>query len=374
MIKTVVVKKFSERNREKMNDLLWSIDPGDKRPGTWWWWFWIFFMENKDNPSKPKQLMVLWSTKNEREIKCNNLSLKLDNEIRVGGKKSVFDGVVAAWYFDGKKMHEDFVLEQCNIELNKKPYSLVSNSKNKTCFYEKDCGFAVQVNKGKKEFAFNSSFGSEEATQPTLSKHSYLNGVFEHKVLRASRLNLDGYIKTGGVKEKVRGTSYFQKVVINTPAFPWYWGIFHFSDGSVLSYFNPHFGTAMLKDNLFKWLISEGNVSLKKGIYFFNKKTGQTHLFNIIQIKRKTRGALPSFKVSGKNEESKISFTVNCYSSATWKFEKKFLGLTRMRLKYNEYPATITSFNLQDSQGKIVSLKELGTGVGNAEHTWGLLI
>jgi len=369
------VKKFSEKERKKLHEQIWGINLGDKRPGTWWWWFWIFFIENKENPGKPKQFMVLWSTKNENKIKCNNLSIKSNNEIVIGDKKSLFDGVTAAWYFDGKKMHEDFILEQCNIELNKKPYSLISNSKNKASFREKDGCFVVQINKGKNEFVFNSSLGKEKATQPTNSKHRYLNGVFEHSVLRANRLNLTGYTNYNGTREEINGTSYFQKVVVNAPAFPWYWGIFHFNDGSVLSYFNPHFGAAMLKDNLFKWFIHEGNISLKKGIYFFNKKTGKTHLFKRIKIKKKIAGKTPVFEVSAENNNSKISFTANCYSSAAWKFEKKFLGLTPMRLKYNEYPATITSFNLQNTQGKkIVSLKELGAGVGNVEHTWGLLV
>ena len=370
------VKKISEKERNTLYERIWEIDLDDKRPGTWWWWFWIFFIENKDNQSKPQQLMILWSTKNDSKIKCNNLNLKLDNEIKVQKNKSTFNGAVATWYFDGKKMHENHILENCDITLNKKPYALVSESKNKTLFCEKNNKFVVQINKGKTEFVFNSEIeANNEFVTPTLTQNNYLKGTFSHKVLRMPRLDFKGIIKNQEKEQNIRGTAYFQQVVVNSPLFPWYWGIFHFGNGSIVSYFNPHIGTAMLKDNLTKTLLSNGNISLKKGIYFFDKKAKKLHLFKNIKIKKQTNQKnQPVFKISGENKDTKISFTVDCYANAFWKFEKKFLGIVKMRLKYNEYPAQITQFNLQDKQGKtLAALKDLGTGIGNAEHSWGLL-
>jgi len=376
LVKTKI-EKISEKERNNLYERIWEIDLKDKKPGTWWWWFWVFFIENKNPQNEPEQLMILWSTKNDKEIKCNDKVLKFDNTIKVQKNKRIFDGAVAAWHFDGKKMHENFILEQCNLSLNKKPYSLISDSKKKTSFYEKNNKFIVNINTNEKEFIFNSEIkDNNKALAPTNTESNYIKNRFGIKVLRIPKLDFDGIIKNSKQEQNIKGTAYFQKVTVNTPSVPWYWGIFHFEDGSIVSYFNPHIGTAILKDNLTKSCFTKGNISLKKGIYFFDKKSGELHLFKNIKIKKETNEKnQPVFKISGKNKNTKIFFTIDCYSNAVWEFEKKFLKLFKTKLKYNEYPAKVTHFNLQDKQGKtLASLENLGKGIGNAEHSWGVLL
>ncbi len=368
------VKKSKEK---KITEKIWEIDLKDKRAGTWWWWFWVFFIENKNNKGLPQQLMILWSTKNEKEINCNDRLLKINTEINVHKNKSFFDGTAAAWFFDGKKMHENFILEQGEITLTKKPASLISNSKNKTSFYEEKDKFIVKINKEDNKFVFNLKLeDNNKFVAPIIKKSSYFRGAFGHEVLRIPRLSFTGAIKNKEKKQNINGTAYFQKVIVNAPVSPWYWGIFHFNKGSILSYFNPHIGTAVLKDNLTKKLLSKGNISVKQTAYFFDKKTMKRYDFEKIKIKKETnKQNQPVFKVSAENKDFKLLFTVDCYADAFWKFEKKFLGLIRMRLKYNEYPAKIIQFSLQDKQGnQLVTIKDLGIGIGNAEHSWGALI
>ena len=72
----------------------------EPRPrGAWWWWFWLFFFNNPKNPAKPRQLMILWSSKNVKKISCNDLQINLTHP----DDRSNLDGAVAAWYYDGKR-------------------------------------------------------------------------------------------------------------------------------------------------------------------------------------------------------------------------------------------------------------------------------
>jgi hypothetical protein len=308
--------------------------------GAWWWWFWLFFFDNPKNPKEPRQLMILWSTKNVREIKCNGLDIKLTRS----SDRSNLDGVVAAWYFDGEKMHHDFLLEQCRLLITEK--SISSGSAVPASFSVEKNISEVKIGS---EFHFIAELEQSEPGATTYSSNRYL-GSLGYNIIRTNRLGLKGTVG----KEKISGTAYFQRVFVNAPSPSWYWGIFHFENGGVLSYFNPHlFGK-----------------SLKKDIYFFNGE--KTHAFRTIKVTPSGEG-LPSFKVSGENEHGKIAFTVRSYSHSSWTFRKKTLGIIPNKLVYNEYPAVISEFELE-SEGEKTTLKQLGKSVGNAEHTTGFLL
>ncbi len=308
--------------------------------GAWWWWFWLFFFNNPKNPEKPRQLMILWSTKNVREIQCNGLHIRLTGSNDRGN----LDGAVAAWYFDGEKMHHNFLLEQCKISISEKKLS--SDSRVPT-------SFSVGKNSGEvkigNEFHFTAESQNSESDVATYSSNTFV-GNLGYSIIRQNRFGLKGTVG----KEQVLGTAYFQRVFVNAPSPSWYWGIFHFENGAVLSYFNPHmFGK-----------------SIKKDISFFDGE--KNHNFHVIKISP-SGGNIPSFLVSGANEQEKIAFRVDSYSHSSWTFKKKTLGVIPNKLVYNEYPAVISEFELE-SEGKKTTLKQLGKSIGNAEHTTGFLL
>ena len=75
------------------------------------------------------------------------------------------------------------------------------------------------------------------------------------------------------------------------------------------------------------------------------------------------------------NKEKIIEFLVETYSRTTWKFRKKKFGFIPVKFDYKQYPAKITSFKFKDSQNNLTfSEKDLGIGIGNAEHSTGILI
>ncbi len=309
--------------------------------GAWLWWFWLFFIKSTKN-TKPRQLIILWSTKNEKRIDCNHLSFRFKQPIN----KTKFDGSIAAWYFDGKQMHHNFLLEQCNLKLSDKKLS--SDSTTTTSY---------SVNKTKNIIKIGEDF---EFTAELGNKHNFLKPYYSslkyfgkgYSIIRVNRMKLTGKIKN----EKITGSAYLQRVYINSPTVPWYWGVFHFDNGSVLIYFNPNLA----------------GKSIKRQISFFD--SNKLYKFKKMKVKR-IKGKLPVFEISGENKREKIDFKVNPYTHSSWTFKKKVFGILPIKMIYNEYPATISGLCLTDKKtGKNLLIKGLGNNIGNAEHTTGILV
>ena len=310
--------------------------------GAWWWWFWLFFFNNPKNPDKPRQLMILWSTKNERVINCNNLKINIKLPI----DKKNMDGAVCAWYFDGEKMHHNFLLEQCNINMTDK--ELLTDSTIPTSF---------TVNKNKNiikignDFEFIAESGNKHPfVMPTYHSHTYF-GNKGYSIIKLNHLNLNGKVNN----KRIHGSAYFQRVFVTAPSPSWYWGIFHFEKGGILTYFNPS-------------LLGK---SIKKDVSFFDGT--KMHKFADINVK-KLKGNLHTFVVSCKNDSERMKFVVKPYSHSSWTFKKRSLGFIPKKLVYREYPAVISNLEFENKKtGEKIMLENLGKSIGNAEYTTGFL-
>ncbi len=339
----ISMKPQSKPNLIDLEQKVFDIKNEPMPRGAWWWWFWLFFFNNPKNPEKPRQLMILWSTKNVRELNCNNLKIKLNHS----QDRSKLDGVVAAWYFDGEKMHHNFLLGQCDINVSDKELS--SDSTMPTSFSINKTKSTVKIGN---DFEFIAEAVNKHIfTMPTYHPNTYFGNI-GYATIRLNHLKLSGKIKN----EPIHGSAYFQRVFVNAPIIPWYWGIFHFENGGILSYFDPY-------------LLGK---SFKNGISFFDGN--EMHDFSDMNVKR-SGGDIPTFTVTGKNEHVKINFTVDCYSYTPWIFRGKALGIIPSKLIYNEYPAVISDLKLTNKKtGKKITLEDLGKSIGNAEHTTGLLL
>jgi hypothetical protein len=334
-----------KRNAEliKLERKVFDIQNEPMPRGAWWWWFWLFFFDNPENPATPRQLMILWSTKNVREIECNDLKIRLNHPM----DRSNLDGAVAAWYFDGETMHHNFLLEQCSLQVSDR--GLSSDSSTPTSFAINKTENTVQIGD---DFEFSAKAGNDhDFTLPTYRSHTYL-GNMGYSIIRLNHLDLGGRLKT----EPIQGSAYFQRVFVTAPAIPWYWGIFHFENGGVLTYFRPY-------------LLGK---AVKKEISFFDGSN--LHEFIDLNV-AVSGGKIPTFTVSGENEHETIHFVVQSYSHSSWTFRRRVLGIIPTNLTYNEYPAFISDLKLANKQtGETITAEDLGTSVGNAEHTTGLLL
>ena len=311
------------------------------KKGAWLWWFWLFYIKTPKS-KKPRQLMILWSSKNNPIVECNGVTVTCRQPIN----KSKFDGTVAAWYFDGKKMHHNFIMEQCNLRVSDTKIS--SDTKIPTSYQVNKTSNIIKIGNDFKFIAKRK--GDHSFLKPIKSHIEYLGKGYS--IIRVNKMDLTGTIKN----EKITGTAYLQRVYVNSPTVPWYWGLFHFDNGGVILYFNPRIA----------------GKSIKKQLYFFDSK--KLYKFKKMKVKR-IEGKLPIFEVSGESNQEKISFKVNPYSHSSWTLKRKVLGFLPSNMNYNEYPSTISDLSLTDRKsGKNILIKGLGSNVGNAEHTTGVLL
>lgn len=338
---------------------LWSIDTHDAKPSTWWWWFWLFFIKDKQERENPRQLMILWSTKNCQRIKVNGLDVALNHDLlaQAGNK---FHGAVASWYYDGKDMHEDFVLKECNLSLAGNGIESDAGTYSSTISTSPISGdrYLTKIKQGSTDMRFTATPTQNDFAKPTNMKNTFFK-KFDFKFFGINHFGLDGEIDG----EKIGGSAYLQKVQVNAPSPPWLWGVAHFESGAGLTYFTPYLGTAIFNKHKDSRL-DQIKFPIKREIDFFDGK--KSHLFNKARIREIQGGETPAWQVSSKQGPG-IKFTVETYAHACWRFEEK--KILRNVLHYNEYPMRITEFKMGD-----LSLDDLGPNMGNAEHTWGRLL
>ena len=163
-----------------------------------------------------------------------------------------------------------------------------------------------------------------------------------------------------------------QNICINTPAFPWLWGVFHKDDGSYLTYFSTFMGLYMLRQK------SECKPEWDNRFKFLNKNLNYTPFgedtirFKNIKYKviRDGRG-LPEFEVFGKLGNQKLKVRLKTLAKCTLTLErKKFL---KSKFFYNEYPSVVVKLEYTDKNGN----KHIDDGsewTGNCEYSWGLFL
>ncbi len=308
----------------------------------WLWWFWLFFMDPMEEDGIPRQVGILWSTKNDGGLKCNGKVMGVDEPLRDDG---FMHGGVAAWYYDGSRMKHEILLDQVKIDLGSTGLKTESPH---TAFRIVDGSFHVVMNENM-EFRAEILDNEHEFVWPWEKAHKWLG--YGYEMTGINRMDLTA--KMDG--ETIGGSCYFQKVLLGAPAVPWYWGIFHFRNEACLTYFNPRiFGK-----------------SVKKDVSFYDGK--ELHRFGGINVE-KVEGDLPVFHVRTEENGKSLEFSVEPYSKTVWKFRKKKWGFIPVRFDYGQFPALLTRIRFEDkNKGKELTEQDLGVGIGNAEDSRGVL-
>ena len=85
----------------------------------------------------------------------------------------------------------------------------------------------------------------------------------------------------------VTGTAYFQKVCVQAPSVPWYWGVLHFSDGSYLDWFLPHLATTILSRDPKAWKRRDvTHVAVSQGGLFHDAQNGRSERFKRVTVEK----------------------------------------------------------------------------------------
>ena len=96
---------------------LWKIQNiPPKQHLTWDWWWWLVMLDDEEENPAGKQLMVLWSTKDNPMVKVNEHEWKpVGRPAFDSDGATAMEGMVAAWWYDGQEMLEPLILEESRI-------------------------------------------------------------------------------------------------------------------------------------------------------------------------------------------------------------------------------------------------------------------
>jgi len=369
---------MAHQNREGLIRSIWQPPQEWKTPGAWLWWFWLFFIhdENTKKTGKCRQLMILWSIKKDGGIMCNSLDIRQPRQIesRADGTFRL-NGAAAAWYFDGEKMHEDFVLETTQMSLDPRGSSLSAPGKTPSSFFMRGGDFVTKIKSGGHEFEFvarqkdlHASVGPTHGTTP-LPAGMLIEGT------RIETLGLSGTEARNGRKRALSGTAYFQKILLAAPPPQWYWGLYHFPDGSFFTYMVPYAGRATLADNAWQGArLKKPSFPIKQDVFLYHASSKRVFEGSRLTVVPGKIAGTENYQhaLSGGGAGFTITATARAYSHACWSFRKKIGALpARSNFRYNEYPAVLESLALTTSSGEVISLRN---GWGNMENSWGFII
>jgi len=366
----------------ELESQMWQLPTSHKMPRlTWWWWFWLFFIKNEENLSQPKQLMILWSTKNCSFIEVNDYQWSRKGGIHTSGNQTVFDGMACSWYYDGEKMHHPFTFHRKWFESSFEP-GILDDGKLAPLH-----GKNLTFQGNKREYSLYLASKNARTTLDLRMKSEGKLSRYEHSanswyrnfgfdILKLKRMKLGGRINGPNGPENVEGTAYFQKVMVNAPAPPWYWSTVHFDDGSYLQYFMPHLGFPIFRrhdthrsgfDKYVKFLSTTMD--------YYDSVDGRMHKFKKVAMNKYiSSNGWPVFKLQAKSRNKSIDITLDTYSGAAWQFHQPLLfSFMKSYLCYYEYPAIVTQFRFKDGSDTVRRLRDHGGGYGNCEHSWGLL-
>ena len=373
---------------------------------TWDWWWWLLMLDDDEGTPSGKQLMVLWSTKDNPKVMVSGTEWTpkgrpgFDND---GGIS--LDGMVCAWWFDGKRMYEPYIKRKCRmIVVDDKHPSWPGNVSNLGAgggavvpLTEMDMSMGLKsdlsqfwLNLHTDEFPKDSNVPKKMEFSLTpwnkamsTARHATATYAMDmgYDILRLHGCKASGMLDN----EPVTGTAYFQKVCVQAPSVPWYWGMLHLSDGSYIDWFLPHLSMTISSRDNQPWRKRDlGHMSLSQGGLFHDSLSGNSIPFDKVRIEKYAtesvegeHGAnpgsnLPGFNVEMWTDSVRINLDVVAIDRAHWAFEQPTIGGLVSNFTYNEYPLKVVSLSIADEQGNR-TLGDYDWVRGNAEHSWGIL-
>lgn len=367
---------------------------------TWDWWWWIVMWPSKKFPGRSEQLMVLWSTKETSSILVNGNPWEAASKPNSNEKNLLtLPGMTCGWYFDGEKMYEPIVFNKERIvSISSKHDGWNSNSDfggavitlteqlmstglsdNREKFWiriESDEN-AVKVGAPKK-FEIEMKPWNAALSKAKKSFQQYRNNL-GYDIIRIHGCKAKGIYDN----EIFEGSAYLQKVRVQAPTIPWYWGFLHFSDGSYIDWFIPHISPLMLSSSDKPWQFRDSfEIPLSKAALFHDANRKRSEKFKNLKLKKiksnysveknNKKEALPRFEIEMWNGRTMIVLTLDAVSRAYWSFDQPTRGGMISHLCYNEYPLKVVGIAIEDEMG-IRTIDDWDWIHGNAEHSWGIL-
>ena len=373
---------------------------------TWDWWWWLLMLDDEDGNPSGKQLMVLWSTKDNPKVMVSGTEWTPKGRPGFDADGGIsLDGMVCAWWFDGKRMYEPYIKKKCRMIVidDEHPAWPTQNSKSGAGggavvpLTDEDMSMGLKSDLSEFWLKLNTDEFPNEASVPrqmdfkltpwneamSTARHATATYAMDmgYDILRLHGCKVDGHLDD----QEISGTAYFQKVCVQAPSVPWYWGMLHLSDGSYIDWFLPHLSLTVTSRDNEPWKKRDlGHMSLSQGGLFHDAVSGQSIPFSNVRVEKYACNAvegshgatpgskLPGFRVEMWNEDVTIKIDAQAIDRAHWAFEQPTIGGLISNFTYNEYPLNVVALSISDDLG-FRSLKDYQWIRGNAEHSWGIL-
>jgi hypothetical protein len=336
------------------------------RRGSFVWWWWMFLFEED---GAKKQIVAFWTAKTYEDVLVNGVNWGPAAELSGTPEDFSYKGIATFWHWDGRAFHETAPKNQTfrtrrgegALTVESDDVRLSASGTNTTIAFCRDpSDFRLDV-------------GSITPSPPPVGyRRTMLTESMGFDALKAYHARWTGTLSTKGRRREVAGSLYMQHICLNTPAFPWLWGVFHKKDGSYLTYFTTFLGPLMFRrraecepgwDNTFRFLNKNLN---------YTPAGSATKRFRHVRYRVfRQESGLPGFEAAGELGAERLRVRVKAVAKCTYAFERR--KLWRNRFFYNEFPSEVVEIEHTDASGTVH--KEGGADWnGNCEYSWGLLL
>jgi hypothetical protein len=358
---------------EVFNDI-WKICPKNTlKNRSWHWWWWIHFFENPANPEFPRQLMVLWGTRNCKKVRVNDLYWEPNIPIEINENHTAFESIVASSYYDGKRMHDPFILDHGKTETEWDDHSGRISMKSDQGVYSfggSPADFKLDVDNEKVGIELSMQRWKDMMAELVSTGRNFI-GNMGYSMLKYRALSSSGKIRVGDIETPVKGRSYFQNVRIFSITPCWYWATVQWDNGAYLQYFLPHVGIPMLRRSIsHESSMDWGEKMVSKTLNFYDPEERKEYFMHDIRVTKRYENDLPIFSVNAFSDEGELSIEMATYARCCWNISQPLMGPIWHGIFYNEYPARVTHFEFK-SGSRRVSNDDFGKSYSNCEHTWG---
>lgn len=357
---------------------IWRIFPQNSLPGrTWHWWWWLYFFENEEYPEKPQQLMILWGNRNCKKTRINRFRWNPSLPITTADNKTSFESVVASWYYDGKEMHDPFILESGRTETEwSDDYGRIKMENDGGRFECIGRGTDFVLTGQNKDVKINlKMFRWTEEMSRLIPTGKRFIGNIGYSMLKYRGLSASGELSFSSLTRKVAGRAYFQKVRIASLTPGWYWAIVQWDNGSYLQYFLPHVGIPMLRQGYshssgMDW----GEKMVSRTMNFYCSLDGQEYVLHDVRLKKHYENDIPVMEVCGIDTKNdvEIQIKMKAYARCCWDISQPVIGQFWHGIFYNEYPAQVMDFSFRHRK-TLIKKEKMGKSYCNFEHSWGTI-
>ena len=323
---------------------LWRLDIMPPLNRLSWWWYWVLILiPDETRPGRSKQLMTLWSTKETEAIRVSGHWWEPGSRMHKDESGGfVIPGMVCAWWFDGGEMYEPILMNECRmavIDDNHPLWPLGGEGKGAGAIIpimQADNSFGMLPGNEGMWLGLHTDKSAQSKGAPASfeakltpwwgppSELTYKNNEISlgmgYDILRLqgmkSSLVVDG--------EEMVGTAYFQKVTVQAPSVPWFWGMLHFSDGSYMDWFLPHLTPLSTTKDDTPWRKRDIlRMPLRTAGIFHDRIRNRTEIFSQceVDLSESSEGLrdsdghlLPDFSIRIWNERTKISIEISAVS------------------------------------------------------------